>query len=172
MHPLSAWTAQEKALLQERFNSMPVAELARLLGRSDRAVRTVAWKMGLRRSGSAGRRGTTCPIGTERVNKGMLERKVAETGNSKANWKRVDVIEWEALYGPVPPGHTLVLKDPRQPRTPENLIPLTDEERMRHLQEFIPPEVKALTALRGLIQAELRKIERAAEQSQPSESTC
>ena len=48
------------------------------------------------------------PVGSERVNKdGYRERKIADP----KTWRAVHVLNWEAVHGPVPKGHTVVFKD-------------------------------------------------------------
>lgn len=52
------------------------------------------------------------PIGTERVSKGgYRERKVNDDLPLQSRWRAVHLIRWEALHGPLPPGHALKCLD-------------------------------------------------------------
>lgn len=52
------------------------------------------------------------PIGTERINEdGYLERKVNDAMPFRSRWQAVHRINWEAINGPVPPGHALKCLD-------------------------------------------------------------
>lgn len=52
------------------------------------------------------------PIGTERMSKcGYRERKVNDDLPLQARWRAVHLVEWEAINGPVPPGHALKCLD-------------------------------------------------------------
>jgi len=67
------------------------------------------------------------PLGTERVSAdGYLERKVNDGPSMSARWRRVHVIEWENIHGPVPKGFCLKALDGDKTNTdPSNwrLIP-------------------------------------------------
>ncbi len=92
------------------------------------------------------------PIGSERVNKeGRMLRKVSETGNRTADWRRVDEIDWEAANGPLPAGHFLVM-------TAEGLRPLNRADLMRrNTYHRYPPEVAKLIQLRGALNRQINK---------------
>lgn len=52
------------------------------------------------------------PIGTERVTKdGYRQRKVNDDMPLQRRWRMVQLIEWEALHGPLPDGHVLKCLD-------------------------------------------------------------
>ena len=54
------------------------------------------------------------PVGSERVNDdGYRERKIAEP----KTWRAVHVLNWEAVHGPVPKGHTVLFKDGNKSHT-------------------------------------------------------
>lgn len=99
------WTELEIELVRQLLPTVSVRALAQQLpGKSEKAIRDLAARLGLTRQVPANWR----PIGAERMDRGYLIRKVTDTGNPKKDWKRVDVIEWEAINGPVPPGMILV----------------------------------------------------------------
>lgn len=51
------------------------------------------------------------PIGHERLTKeGILQRKVADTGNTPRDYRSVHGLVWEQAHGPIPPGHVVVFK--------------------------------------------------------------
>jgi hypothetical protein len=62
------------------------------------------------------------PIGTERLSKeGYLERKIHDGMPLQSRWRAVHLVEWEAINGPVPPGHCLKCLDgDRLNTSPEN----------------------------------------------------
>lgn len=99
------WTDPEIELVRQLLPTVSVKSLMQQLpGRSEKAIRELAARLGLKRQVPANWR----PIGSERMDRGYLVRKVTDTGNPKKDWKRVDVIEWEAINGPVPPEMVLV----------------------------------------------------------------
>ncbi|CAM3567270.1 hypothetical protein DETS111669_16155 [Delftia tsuruhatensis] len=110
------WTPSEDATLKASYGKKMAKKLALQLGRTEISVRMRAYK--LRLVGTEF--GYSSPIGTERVYRGIPERKVSSTGVRNKDWRRIDVLEWEAIHGPVPAGMVL-MKKPGMPRTPENL---------------------------------------------------
>ena len=115
------------------------------------------------------------PIGSERMDRGKLIRKVTDTGNPKKDWKRVDVIEWEAKNGPIPPGHCVVFKDGRV-RTVEAEITLDKLELISRAENMrrnsyltrYPKEMADLIRLRGALNRKINTRERRrAEAQQP-----
>ena len=64
------------------------------------------------------------PIGTERITKdGYIERKVNDDLPLQKRWQPVQRIEWEAINGPLPEGHSLKCLDGnRQNVDPSNWI--------------------------------------------------
>jgi len=95
---------------------------------------------------------TRHPLGTERVRHGVLQRKVAQTGDRHEDWKRVDVILWESAYGPVPPDKVLMAIDNMKPRALDNLALYSREEHMlRVSMNNLPPELRQLVQLKGQI---------------------
>lgn len=73
------------------------------------------------------------PIGHERVNAdGYLERKITEEGHGAQRWRAVHVLNWEAVNGPLPPGHALVFRDRNRMNTAvQNLELVTRAALMR-----------------------------------------
>lgn len=69
----------------------------------------------------------TLPIGTERMQKGGLMRKVAEGGerhrnNWRKDWAYVHVINWTEQHGPIPDGHKLMRLGEEGDSRPENYM--------------------------------------------------
>lgn len=163
---MKRWTPEQDALVMALYPSMPETELAASLGRSPSSVRQRAMRLGVTKPWTPR---NWRPVGSERVDRGLLIRKVAHTGNPKRDWKRVDVIEWEAIHGPVPRGKTLVLVNPALPRTPENLVPMTHQEFLAHVTiHQWPLELQQAIRLRRQL---LREIEKQEESSPPATST-
>lgn len=143
------WSDPEIELVRQLLPTTSVKALAQQLpGRSQKAIRKLAERLGLRREVPTSWR----PIGSERMNRGLLVRKVTATGNPKADWKRVDVIEWEQVNGPIPPGKFLMLKDASKPRTLDNLALYSQTEHWeRATAQRLPPEIMRLVQLKGQI---------------------
>ncbi|CAN7504892.1 HNH endonuclease [Acidovorax sp. LjRoot74] len=120
------WTDPEIELVRQLLPTVSVKSLMQLLpGRSEKAIRNLAASHGLKRQVPANWR----PIGAERMDRGYLIRKVTDTGNPKKDWKRVDVIEWETIHGPVPPG--MVLVQERNPTTLQvDLVPVPRDQQL------------------------------------------
>lgn len=98
------------------------------------------------------------PIGGERVNsKGLLLRKISNTGNQHRDYKRVDVIEWERRNGPLPEGMILVVVNPYLPRTPENMQPMTAQQLTARISgQETCPELKELFLLQRQLMKSLK----------------
>lgn len=97
------------------------------------------------------------PIGSESFRHGIRIRKIKNTGDRKLDWKRVDVIEWEAINGPVPPGHKLRIINPMLPRTLDNVRPMTQLEYWASVRvDLMPPEMRDLYALKLKINRQLK----------------
>lgn len=102
------------------------------------------------------------PIGAERVSKdGLLQRKVADTGDKKTDWRPVHVLIWEAENGPVPEGHIVVFKDRDQRNfSPDNLEAITRAENMRRNSiDRYPPEYRQGAITLGWFKRRINKVE-------------
>ena len=150
------WKPEEDALLKELYrNSMvSVSTISEKLGRSFQAIHMRAMKLQI-----TGFRKRKLSEGDERLNsKGLLLRKIASTGNLWKDYKRVDVLDWEAVHGPVPQGMVLARVNPFLPRTPNNLALFTKTEMSARIQNRNhPPEMRELLALRREIMKLLEK---------------
>ncbi|WP_156374484.1 hypothetical protein [Pseudorhodoferax sp. Leaf274] len=166
------WTAEEDARLRAMYTTATVKQIAELLNRTEMSIRIRAWEQGLRKHHKP-----ACnwkPIGSERMDRGILIRKVTDTGRDKKDWKRVDVIEWEAKNGPIPPGYSLMLKDGNGPRTQDNLALFTKSEHFKRASvHAMPPEIAALYQLKGQITQAINRRTRTEQQapSEPSDDT-
>lgn len=100
------------------------------------------------------------PVGSLRIDKkdGFTYKKIAEPNK----WKMLHVINWEAVHGPVPPGHALIFKDrDRTNCDPDNLILVTRGElavlNKRGLLSDNPETTETAVALVRLIRAKAMK---------------
>lgn len=106
------------------------------------------------------KRKTVYPIGYEFNDKdGLRWRKVDnQRGIRSVNWKRVDVIEWEAVNGPLPEGYTLMVINKYLPRTTTNVRLLKKEDVWATLTgDHLPPEARELVVLKRQIEREAKK---------------
>lgn len=104
------------------------------------------------------------PIGTLRINNGMLEQKVTDDPSlyPARRWRPVARIVWEQAHGQIPEGHAVVFKpgcattDPER-ITPEVLELLSRRDLMlrnsRHTR--YPPEVNRLIQLGGALKRKI-----------------
>lgn len=89
------------------------------------------------------------PIGTERVRDGYLFRKVNDDMPLQRRWRMVQMINWEALHGPIPEGHVLKCLDANplncDPSNwaciPRGMLPRLNSRHGRNF-ETAPAEVK------------------------------
>lgn len=113
------------------------------------------------------------PIGSLRMQDGYLQRKVTDTGYPPRDWQPVHVLLWAETHGAVPAGHALAFKDgDRTHIAIDNLELLSRAELMRRnsLHTILPPELRRLVQLRGVLNRQINKRDRAA-QTQPQEQT-
>ena len=100
------------------------------------------------------------PIGTLRINKGVLERKVTDDPGlyPAQRWRPVARIVWEQAHGPIPEGHSVVFKPGRATTDPERITPEVLElisrrdlmlRNSRHTR--YPPELNQLIQLKGAL---------------------
>lgn len=100
------------------------------------------------------------PIGSERLLDGYLQRKMTDTGYPPRDWRPVHVLNWEALNGPVPPGHALAFRDGNKTNIdPVNLELISRKELMaRNTIHNLPPQIKEVIHIRaGLVRMINRK---------------
>lgn len=95
------------------------------------------------------------PIGTERVTEdGYLERKIHDGLPLQSRWRAVHLLNWEAINGPVPPGHALKCLDGNRLNTnpqnweaiPRALLPALNggRHKRRLAYDQAEPELKPL----------------------------
>jgi hypothetical protein len=119
------WTEEALTVLRSQYRITPTRELAAELGCTPSALYQAASLQGISRT--QGKRirpdQNGYPIGYTRKNSyyGVLEKKVATTGNKHTDWKRIEVIEWEERFGPVPDGFHLHCPSDK-PRSCDNLV--------------------------------------------------
>ncbi|QIL71632.1 hypothetical protein G7048_15490 [Diaphorobacter sp. HDW4B] len=142
------WTAQESSRLRELYPQHTARQIASMMSKPLTEVQRQATKLGLRKHN----KGSSKHIGSERMDRGYLIRKVTDTGQPKKDWKRVELIEWEALNGPIPAGMMLMVKNPALPRTMDNLGLFTSQQHWeRVLVQNQHPELRQLCQLKGQI---------------------
>lgn len=104
------------------------------------------------------------PIGTEKVNShdGYLERKVAETGNRRTDWRPVHVLIWEAMNGAVPFGHLLRFIDGDKSHVSlDNLVLLTRAQAMElNNMNRLPHELQEVIRLKQRITRKINEYDR------------
>lgn len=111
---------------------------------------------------------TWVPIGTERVTRdGIRERKVTDVGGyNNKDWKPVHNLVWIEHRGPIPKGSVVVFKDRnRENIVIDNLECITRAENMkRNTVHRYGPEVFSVVQLRGALNRQINKRERANEE--------
>lgn len=163
------WTDGELALLRELYPYHAAETFAAQTTHTPQAIRRKAFTLGIKKITPAPRNWR--PIGSERMDRGILIRKVTDTGQPKKDWKRVDVIEWEAVHGPIPKGYTLMLKDGSLPRTLENLALYTREQHwQRSSLQRLPHDAVVLLQLKGQITQAINRRLKAEKQAQSPKS--
>lgn len=104
------------------------------------------------------------PIGTEKTNAhdGYRERKVADTGNRRVDWRPVHVLIWEAKHGPVPRGHLLRFMDGDKANIAlENLMLLTRAQAMGlNNMNRLPLELQEVIRLKQRITRKINEYDR------------
>lgn len=104
------------------------------------------------------------PIGTLRINKGVLEQKVTDDPSlyPARRWRPVARIVWEQAHGQIPEGHAVVFKPGCATTDPERITPnvlemLSRQELMlrnsRHTR--YPPEVNRAIQLLGAVKRKI-----------------
>ncbi|MDF3837094.1 HNH endonuclease signature motif containing protein [Cupriavidus basilensis] len=93
-------------------------------------------------------------IGSERVSKhGYLQRKVTDTGHSKADWIEVHILVWTAANGPVPAGHVVAFRDGNKSHVDlDNLELVARADLMlRNSVHQYPPDLAAVMQMMGYL---------------------
>lgn len=145
------WSENEIAHLRVLYPTTPAKRLMPMLpGRTERSIRNKAAELKIGKITHSPK--FVKPIGSERMDRGYLIRKVSNTGNPKQDWKRVEVIEWEAQNGPIPPKLMLMVKNPALPRTLENMGLFTHAQHWERVGvQTMHPGIRQLVQLKGQI---------------------
>jgi hypothetical protein len=101
------------------------------------------------------------PIGSERMTKGYLERKVTDTGDTSHDFRLVHHLVWEeAGRGAVPVNHALVFRDGNRRNTDlDNLELVSRDELMRRNScHNYGPEIAQLCQLVGAINRKINNV--------------
>ncbi|MCS4292690.1 hypothetical protein M2375_000896 [Comamonas sp. BIGb0152] len=152
--PIRKWSESEEFVMRGMFfRGAHAADVAKVLGRTVMSVRNRLFSNGLTR------RKHVCPVGTETLLKcGLKIRKISSTGPASDRWKRVDIIEWEEIHGPIPKEYTLMIINNYLPRTLQNLRLIRKDEIWEAITgSHLPPEVRELVQLKRRIEKEAKK---------------
>lgn len=156
-HKMRHWSAVEEVALRTWYaEGWALDDIARQLNRTIDAIGMRLDKMGVRNDR------LVYPVGYEYTDRhGLRHRKVGNArGKSKKadNWKRIDVIDWEAVNGPLPAGHTLIVVNSYLPRTPSNMRLIRKDELWATVTgAYLPPEARELLVLKRQIEQEAKK---------------
>lgn len=156
--PHEVWTEAEEQKLKLNYAVKGVAATAHELGRSELAVRKKAYMLGIQSGWKSGRK--PMEIGSERMNLGRLERRVAMTGVRKVDWKRVAAINWEAEHGPIPDGYVLIVpRSTQDDMRTHRLVPRAEVPILNAIANATP-EWRELVKLKSQFGWHLRHIEK------------
>ncbi|HEY6612707.1 MAG TPA: HNH endonuclease signature motif containing protein [Pseudomonas sp.] len=181
------WTAEQDAVLRERFGDTAAPIIAGMVGRSASAVYSRAIMLGLKRppevyerlkqerrararpkpvmpvdADGKRRKPHWVPVGSERISRrGYVFRKVSDTGIKEVDWQPAHLCLWVEAHGPVPSEHKVVFRDGNPKNlTPENLELITNAEAMRRnsIQRY-PKEIRRTAVQLGRFLAKLKRLE-------------
>lgn len=111
------------------------------------------------------------PVGAYRLCEGQLQIKTGTTpGPNNLRWTPVTRMVWVAAHGPMPAGHIVVFKpglstNVLEDITPDRLDCITRAENARRnsVHTRYPPEVARLVQLRGALNKQINKRQKAAQ---------
>lgn len=152
-----SWSPEDNELLRQEYRTASIAELAARLAISEQAVRQRAFYLGLSRPTNQGRH---LPLGSERINHGVKERKVVVAGGRRRAWKRVEVIDWEAENGPVPHGYVLVCLRGAERRADNLTLMRIEDHPVSAYTSSAPAAVLHLNQLKAQFTRQLNKLEK------------
>lgn len=112
------------------------------------------------------------PVGAYRLCEGQLQLKTGTTpGPNNLRWTPVTRLVWQAAHGPVPDGHIVVFKPGRATSVLEEItidkldcISRAENARRNSVHTLYPPEVARLVQLRGALNKQINKQQRAEKQ--------
>ena len=153
----TSWTQEQDNQLRATYKKIGAKRLSAIMGKTTTAIYVRAHHLGLSTK-STKMKMARIPIGGERLNsKGLLVRKIADTGNQHNDYKRVDVIDWEAVNGLIPNGYTLMIINKYLPRTLSNLQLIKKDEVLATVSGVnLPPEVRELLTLQRQIERQAK----------------
>lgn len=111
------------------------------------------------------------PLGAYRLCEGQLQQKTSNTpGPNNLRWTPVTRLVWQAAHGPIPDGHIVVFKPGRTTSTLEEItldkldcITRAENARRNSVYTRYPPEVARLVQLRGALNKQINKRQKAAQ---------
>lgn len=183
-----AWSSEDIETLKSMYADQPMANICRVLGRSDTAIRVRASLLGLRRTESpdialrhlnhgrhmrkrrlSGMRNPhRTPIGTDQMHGNRLMRKISDTGDTHTDWVPSSRAAWEAVHGTIPDGMVVRMKDGDPSNVDINNLELltTSEKMAKNTIARYPLEYQRAAQDLGRFIAKLKKIEVAHEKSE------
>lgn len=120
---------------------------------------------------------TWLPVGSTRISRdGYLQRKLTDTGYAPRDWVAVHRTVWEAVHGPIPPGHHVCFKGGKATVdealiVPEILECVSQAEMMRRNSlHNLPKPVAELIQLRGALNRKINQMARRDQQREEEAS--
>ncbi|QIL81841.1 hypothetical protein G7047_19395 [Diaphorobacter sp. HDW4A] len=156
------WTAAEDVMLTRIYDPRKIDQVAAMMNRSRSAITHRATFLNIPG------RAVTLSVGAMRTDsQGIVQVKVSDKKkNGFRNYKRLCVLEWEAVNGPLPKGMCLVPRNPFLPRTPDNMVMVPEAERFsHHNMASASPEVQELLRIQRQINREFREVSKRTERS-------
>lgn len=183
-----AWTPADIEFLQSVYADQPMDEICEALGRTDTAIRTKAFLLGLRRLDSPDiaerhsrhsrhmknrrlsgiRNPHRAPVGTDQMHGNRMMRKISDTGDTHVDWVPSSRAAWEQAHGKIPEGMVVRLKDGNASNISlDNMELLSTSERMqRNTIARYPLDYQRAAQDLGRFIAKLRKLEAENEKSE------
>ena len=128
------WTQEQDNQLRATYKKIGAKRLSAIMGKTTTAIYVRAHHLGL-----------------------STKMKIADTGNQHNDYKRVDVIDWEAVNGLIPNGYTLMIINKYLPRTLSNLQLIKKDEVLATVSGVnLPPEVRELLTLQRQIERQAK----------------
>ncbi|MFN3376351.1 MAG: HNH endonuclease signature motif containing protein, partial [Burkholderiaceae bacterium] len=114
----------------------------------------------------------TMPVGSYRINYGVLQQKISEEpGSPSKRWRAVHELVWIAANGPLPRGHIVIFKPGMKTFNPEEITPdkllcLSRAEHGKKIMDRTAPEMRQLYQLKGAIARQVNRIAKEAEEQE------
>nr|WP_297500549.1 HNH endonuclease signature motif containing protein [Ferrovum sp.] len=145
------WTNEQVELLRLHYPHINIKDVAVLVGRTPDSCTMKAVRLGITKRQK--------PSGATRVNaEGFLEQKIKKQSGTR-RWKRVHVLLWEAINGPIPKGFIVTFKDGNKRNFDQSNLQLISRAEMffKNSGHSYGPEIEQLVRLRCLIARKIGK---------------